>query len=121
MKKRSNLINYLYLIILDIRDLDQKTRILIKRIKIINIYDQIINRKYTYLKVYTRRKRAIEDINQNKIIIKKIIFISDFNVYSLKLNSTYENSIGARPLETLLTKFNLIVINEEGMPIKRSL
>ena len=39
MEKRSDLIDYPYLIILDIRDLDQKTRIPIKRIKVINIYD----------------------------------------------------------------------------------
>ena len=34
---------------------------------------------------------------------------------------TYENSIGARLLETLLTKFNLIAINEESILIKRLL
>ena len=39
MKKRSDLIDYFYLIILNIKDLDQKTRIPIKRIRIINIYD----------------------------------------------------------------------------------
>ena len=49
-----------------------------------NIYDQVIGRKYTYLKAYIRKKRAIKDISQDKIIIKRIIFISDFNVYSLK-------------------------------------
>ena len=83
MKKRSNLINYFYLIILDIRDLDQKTRILIKRIKIINIYNQVIDREYTYLKAYTRKRRTIKDINQDRIIIEKTIFISDFNAYNL--------------------------------------
>ena len=39
MEKRSDLVNYPYLIILDIRDFNQKIRILIKRIKVINIYD----------------------------------------------------------------------------------
>ena len=39
MKKRSNLVDYLYLIVLDIRDFDQKPRIPIRRIRIINIYD----------------------------------------------------------------------------------
>ena len=49
--------------VLDIRDLNQKTRIPIRRIKIINIYDQIINRKYTYLRAYIRKRRAIEDVS----------------------------------------------------------
>ena len=71
MKKRSDLIDHFYLIILDIRNLDQKTRILIRRIKVINIYDQVIGRKYTYLRAYIRRKRVIKDINQDKIIIKE--------------------------------------------------
>ena len=39
MKKRSDLVDYFYLIILDIKDLDQKIRILIKRIRVMNIYD----------------------------------------------------------------------------------
>ena len=63
MEKRSDLIDYPYLIVLDIRDLNQKTRIPIKRIKVINIYDQVISRRYTYLKAYTRKRRAIEDIS----------------------------------------------------------
>ena len=63
MEKRSDLVDYSYLIILDIRDLDQKTRIFIRRIKVINVYDQVIGREYTYSGAYTRRKRAIEDIS----------------------------------------------------------
>ena len=63
MEKRSNLIDYPYLIILDIRDLDQKTRIPIKRIRVMNIYDQIIGRRYTYLGAYARKRRTIKDIS----------------------------------------------------------
>ena len=48
---------------LDIRDLNQKIRLPSKRIRIVNVYDQIINRKYTYLGAYIRRRRAIKDIN----------------------------------------------------------
>ena len=28
-----------------------------------NIYDQVIDREYTYLEAYIRRKRAIKDIS----------------------------------------------------------
>ena len=49
--------------ILNIRDFNQKIRILIRRIKVMNIYDQIIDRGYTYLKAYTRKRRVIEDIS----------------------------------------------------------
>ena len=42
MKKRSDLIDYSYLIVLDIRDFNQKIRIFIRRIRIMNIYDQVI-------------------------------------------------------------------------------
>ena len=63
MEKKSNLVNHPYLIILDIRDLNQKTRIPIKRIRIINIYNQVIGRGYTYLEAYTRKRRTIKDIS----------------------------------------------------------
>ena len=49
--------------VLNIKDLDQKIRIPIKRVRIINIYDQVIGRGYTYLKAYIKRGRAIKDIN----------------------------------------------------------
>ena len=107
--------------ILDIRNFNQKTRIPIKRIRIINIYDQVIGREYTYLGAYIKRRRAIEDVNWDRIIIKRTIFINDFNVYSSKWNFIYENLIKARPLEALLTKFNLIIINEESILTKRLL
>ena len=84
-----------------------------------NIYDQVIGRRYTYLRAYIRRRRTIEDISQDKIIIKKTVLISDFNAYNSKQNSIYENLIGARLLKALLIKFNLIVINEEGVLIRR--
>ena len=119
MEKRSDLVDYSYLIILDIRNFDQKTRILTRRIRVINIYDQVIGREYTYLGIYIRKRRAIKDINWDKIIIKRIIFINDFNVYNLKWNSTCENLIRMKPLEALLTKFNLIVINEKDILIRR--
>ena len=86
-----------------------------------NVYNKVINRKYTYLEAYTKRRRAIKDISWDRIIIKRIILINDFNVYSLKQNSIYENLIRARPLEALLIKFNSIIINGKGMLIKRLL
>ena len=49
--------------ILDVRDLNQKIRLLLKRIRIVNVYDQFIGRGYTFLKAYTRKRRAIEDIS----------------------------------------------------------
>ena len=121
IKKRSDLIDHPYLIVLNIGDFNQKTRIPIRRIKVINIYNQIIGREYTQLGAYLRKRRAMEDISQNKIIIERTIFISDFNAHNSKQNSIYENSIKARSLEALLTKFSLIIINEEGVLIKRLL
>ena len=107
--------------ILDIRDLNQKTCLLLKRVKIVNVYDQFIGREYIYLEAYIKKRRAIKDINQNKIIIKRIILISDFNVYSSKWNLIYERLIKAKTLEALLTKFNLIVVNEERILTRRLL
>ena len=48
---------------LNVKDLNQKTRLLLKRIKIVNVYDQVIGRRYIYLGAYTRKRRTIEDIN----------------------------------------------------------
>ena len=121
IKKRSDLVDHLYLIILDIKDLNQKIRIPIRRIRVMNVYDQVIGREYTYLEAYVRRRRTIKDISWNRIIIEKTVFISDFNAYSLKWNFTCENLIGTRLLKELLIKFNLIIINEKGMLIRRLL
>ena len=63
MENRSDLVEYLYIMTLDIKDLDPKTRLSIKYIKVVNVYDQIIGRKYIYLGVYARRKKTIKDIS----------------------------------------------------------
>ena len=63
MENKSDLVDYLYIIILDVKDLDLKTRLLIKYTKIVNVYDQIIGREYIYLRVYTKKKKIIKDIS----------------------------------------------------------
>ena len=70
--------------ILDIRDFNQKIRIPIRRIRVINVYDQVIGREYTYLGAYIKKRRTIEDVSWDRIIIKRTVLISDFNAYSSK-------------------------------------
>ena len=48
---------------LDIRDFDQKTRLPLRRIRVVNVYDQVIGRGYIYLGAYIKRRRTIKDIN----------------------------------------------------------
>ena len=53
--------------------------------------------------------------------MERIIFINNFNAYNSKWNHICERLIGVRLLEELLDKYNLIVINEEGVIIRRLL
>ena len=69
---------------LDVRDFDQKIRLFLKRIRIVNVYDQFIGREYIYLGAYIRKRRAIKDVSQDKIIIERTVFIGDFNAYNSK-------------------------------------
>ena len=48
---------------LNVGDFDQKTRLPLRRIKVVNVYDQFINRKYIQLRAYTRERRTTKDIN----------------------------------------------------------
>ena len=34
-----------------------------RRTRVVNVYDQVIGRGYTYLGAYIRRRRAIEDVS----------------------------------------------------------
>ena len=63
VEKRFNLIDYLYVITLNVKDLDQKTRLPLRRIRIVNVYDQFIGRGYTFLGAYVRKRRVIKDVN----------------------------------------------------------
>ena len=63
IKKRSDLVDYSYVMALDIRYFDQKTRFSLKRTRVVNVYDQFIGRGYIFLGVYVRRKRTIKDIS----------------------------------------------------------
>ena len=46
------------------------------------------------------------------------MLIEDFNAYSSKCKLIYEKLIGIKALEALLTKFNLIIVNEKGVPTR---
>ena len=63
MKNKSDLVDYLYTIIINIRDFDLKTKFFIKHTKIVNVYDQVINREYRYLVMYTKKRKTIENIS----------------------------------------------------------
>ena len=63
VEKRSDLVDHPYVIMLDIKDFNTNTRLPTRCTRVVNIYDQVINRNRPYQGNSKRPRRAIEDIS----------------------------------------------------------
>ena len=53
-----------------------------RKTRLINYYDNRIDSNTTYLEELDSNRRAIEDVNWNRLIQDRTILLNDFNVHS---------------------------------------
>lgn len=68
VENRTNLVNHLYFLVLDIRDLDGKSYRPTRRARVINIYDNRVGQGCTWERETPQNCRAIGDIIQDRVI-----------------------------------------------------
>jgi hypothetical protein len=85
-----------------------------RRTRLINIYDNIIGPGSCYQGQYDYSRRAIEDINWERVIQGRVILLGDFNAHSSEWNPRATSHTGAGPLEKLIEDYMLILNNKPG-------
>jgi hypothetical protein len=82
IETQTDLVNYFYVLILDIWNTHYKSRTKMRKTKLVNTYNNRIGSETCYKENYDRSKRAIEDIRWESILRDRIILLGDFNAYS---------------------------------------
>jgi Endonuclease-reverse transcriptase len=94
-------------------DIHHITRKKIRRTRLINVYDNIINIGPENWQNTGQSRRAIEDINWQMFLGGRVVLLGDFNAYS-SLWDPFQTRNNAGPLEDIIAEFGLILNNEPG-------
>lgn len=122
VENRTDLMDHLYLMALDIRDIDEQSNRPTKRTRAINIYDNQVGQRCTWVGHTSQNRRALEDIMWNRVIRGRVLLLRDMNAHNPLWNPHCQRRINAKPLEELIEKFHLLINNESGRstrPISR--
>ncbi len=113
VEHRTDLVNDLYFILLEIWDLDlskkpgRKTRVL-------NVYDNQVGQRYTWTGNTSRVRQTLEDIKWEVVIQGRFLMAGDINTHSPIWNSHHHRRQNATILEELIEQFGLLINNELG-------
>ena len=110
-ESRSDLISHPYCMALDVKELHQKTSKVLRRTRVVNMYDNVIGRGHTWQGPTPVIRRAIQDICWNSVIRGRVLLVGDMNAHSPSWNPHCTRRQNAGPLEELIDKFELIVNN----------
>ena len=115
-ENRTDLADHPYCLVLDIKELYPKTARVLRRTRIVNLYDNIIGEGHTWQGSSPVVRRAIQDIRWNTILRGRVLLLGDINAHSPSWNSHCNRRQNEGPLEELIETYELIVNNSIDLP-----
>lgn len=82
IEHRINLINHPYFILFKIQNLDQQSKQLEKKTRILNVYNNYVRQSCTQNITIFQVRQVLENIKQESIIKKKFLIAQNINAYS---------------------------------------
>ncbi len=79
---RTDFINHPYVILLEIRGLDPRSKKPGRKTRAVNVYDNRVGRGYTWEGGISRIRRALEDIRWESVICGRVLIAGDINAHS---------------------------------------
>lgn len=79
---RTDLIHHPYFMLLEIRELDLQSKKPGKKTRVINVYDNRVERGYTWDGGIHHIRRALKDMEGEPIIRERVLIAGDINAYS---------------------------------------
>lgn len=117
---RTDLVSHPYCSVLDIKELHSLTRKVLRRTRVVNLYDNQVGRGQVWEGSSPRLRRAIQDISWKQIIKGRVLIVGDVNAHSSMWNPHCRQKVNARPLEELVKSYELIVNNNTDFPTRPS-
>ena len=109
MEHRTDLINHPYFMLLEIRELDPRSKKPGRKTRIVNVYENRVGKGCTWDGGISRTRRALEDINWEPVIRGRVLIAGDINAHSPVWNPHYYRRQNALVLEELIEKFDLLI------------
>ena len=120
VEHKTDLVNYLYFIFLEIRDLDQQSKQPRKKTQVLNTYDNRVGQGCIWTGNIRQVRRALDNIKQKSIIKKKFLMAIDINAYSLVWNSHCYRKQNVIIFKEIIEQFGLFINNKPGRAIRFS-
>lgn len=117
-ENRTDLASHPYCIVLDIKELHAKTARVLRKTRVVNVYDNVVGEGFTWQGPVAIVRRAIQDIRWHPIIRGRMLLLGDMNAHSPSWNSHCTRRQNAGPLEELIDIFELIVNNSPDIPTR---
>ena len=114
VENRTDLVNHPYFILLEIRELDQRSKKPGRKTRALTVYDNRVGQGCTWSGNNPRIRRALEDLNWEPIIRGRFLVAGDVNVHSPIWNPHCRRRQNVAILEDLIEQFGLLVNNEPG-------
>lgn len=117
VETRSDLIDYPYIQVVDVWELDSQRKKK-RKTRIVNVYDNWVGRDQVWQGYREEKRRAIEDVDWQKIIEGRTVLTGDFNAHSTYWNPECRRRERAEKLEALIDTHCLIVNNDTLIPTR---
>lgn len=113
---QTDLVSYPYCSVLDIKELHSFSSKILRKTRIINLYDNKVSRGQVWEGSSPTIQRAIQDILWRKIIRGRVLIVKNMNAHSHMWNPHCRQNTNAGPLKELIESYGLIVNNNTEFP-----
>lgn len=114
IEHRTDLINHPYVMLLEICELDPRSKKPGRKTRVVNIYDNRVGRSCTWEGGISRIQRALEDIRRESVIRNRVLIAGDINAHSPIWNPHCHRRQNATILEEFIERFGLLINNKPG-------
>lgn len=120
IEHRTDLINHPYVMLLEICELDPRSKKPGRKTRAVNVYDNRVGRGCTWEGGTSRIRRALADIRWESVIHGRVLIAGDINAHSPIWNPHCYRRQNATVLEELIERFGLLINNEPGYATRPS-
>ena len=120
INNQTDLVSHPYCSVLDIKELYLVSGKILRKTRVVNLYDNNVGRGQVWEGSSPIVRRVIQDISWKYIMRGQVLIVGDMNAHSPIWNPHYRQNINARPLEEIIESYELIVNNNIDFPTRPS-
>ena len=120
LENRTDLVSHPYCTVLDVKEFHPLSGKVLRRTRIVNLYDNKVGRGQVWEGSSPTVQRAIQDVSWRHIIRGRVLILGDMNAHSTMWNPHCHQKQNTGPLEDLIERYDLMVNNNTDYPTRPS-